>query len=67
MFINSALKSLEGPPKPSKYQEVFHIPVRQAKYCIDCETIHNGEVCPSCTSRVYLRIDRILSNVTNTR
>jgi len=39
--------------------------IQQAKLCLDCDELYTGEGCPVCASRVYVYINKWITNRIN--
>lgn len=41
----------------------MHIPLNIARLCLDCDTVHNENQCPICTSKQFLFLQYILGKL----
>jgi len=40
-----------------------HMPLSQARLCVNCETIHASKICPRCESKQFLSINNIVKSL----
>lgn len=50
------------------YPEIVHMPLDDANLCLDCDSLHTGEVCPVCASTYFMILSSVIGRLPqNTR
>lgn len=49
------------------YPEVTRLPLEDANICVNCDTIHNGDVCPVCASTHLMPLASIIGRLPQNR
>jgi hypothetical protein len=45
------------------YPDVIHMSLDDARVCLDCDTIHTGDVCPVCASVYYMVLSSVIGRL----
>lgn len=45
------------------YPEIIGLPLDDAKVCLNCDTIHNGEFCPVCASTTFMALSSVIGRM----
>lgn len=45
------------------YPDVIRLPLDDARVCLNCDTIHNGEFCPICASANFMELSSVLGRI----
>jgi hypothetical protein len=48
------------------YPDVIRLPLDDARVCLDCDTVHNGDSCPVCASKTYLVLSSVIGRLPQT-
>lgn len=45
------------------YPDVVRMPLDEARICLDCDTIHDGDSCPVCASDTFLALSAVIGRL----
>jgi hypothetical protein len=45
------------------YPDVIRLPLDDARVCLDCDMIHNGDSCPVCASATFLALSSVIGRL----
>jgi len=48
------------------YPAVIRLPLDEANLCVNCDTIHTGDNCPTCASRNYILLSSVIGRMSQT-
>lgn len=49
------------------YPDVIRLPLDDARVCLNCDTIHNGDTCPVCASATSLFLSSVIGRLPQNR
>lgn len=65
-YMNLAVSKDTQLKRARLYPAVIHLHLDEANLCVNCDTIHTGDNCPSCASRNHIMLSSVIGRMPQT-